>query len=316
MTIFNIFSKRNKKANSKNPEIYTYDTFPETFRVQVVHIWTHTIGDFSDRNQDHYKIQENYKLIVDALCSEYGVFELFVQANRGRRDYLAELANFFLQTKEALKVLDCIELSFEIIDKKTRDYNYLYRGDSSVRANDAISELNHRFKEHKIGYQFIENKIIRIDSEMLHVEAVKPALKFLNQKYYEGAQQEFLSAFDHHRHGRSKEALNDCLKALESTMKSICDKRKWKYDKSKANASDLIKLCLEKELIPSFWQQHFSSLRSMLESSVPTGRNKLSGHGQGSEPTIVPDYLVSYMLHMTASSIVFLSTAEENFGKH
>ena len=50
--------------------------------------------------------------------------------------------------------------------------------------------------------------------------------------------------------------------------------------------------------------------RSMLESSVPTGRNKLSGHGQGSTPTTVPDYLVAYMLHMTASTIVFLAEAE------
>ena len=40
----------------------------------------------------------------------------------------------------------------------------------------------------------------------------------------------------------------------------------------------------------------------MLESSIPTGRNKLSGHGQGTTPVSVPDYLVAYMLHMTAST--------------
>lgn len=50
----------------------------------------------------------------------------------------------------------------------------------------------------------------------------------------------------------------------------------------------------------------------MLESSIPTGRNKLSGHGQGTTPTNIPDYLVAYMLHMTASTVVFLATAEKN----
>jgi hypothetical protein len=50
----------------------------------------------------------------------------------------------------------------------------------------------------------------------------------------------------------------------------------------------------------------------MLESSIPTGRNRLSSHGQGSTPTTVPDYLVAYMLHMTASTLVFLTTADKN----
>jgi hypothetical protein len=50
----------------------------------------------------------------------------------------------------------------------------------------------------------------------------------------------------------------------------------------------------------------------MLESSIPTGRNKLSGHGQGTESTTIPNYLVAYMLHMTASTLVFLTTAEKD----
>ena len=66
------------------------------------------------------------------------------------------------------------------------------------------------------------------------------------------------------------------------------------------------------ELIPPFWESHYSSLRSLLESSVPTGRNRLGGHGQGTIPTTVPDHIVAYMLHMTASAIVFLAEAERS----
>jgi len=93
-------------------------------------------------------------------------------------------------------------------------------------------------------------------------------------------------------------------------MKAICDKRKWGYQPN-ATAKPLIQVCFDNNLIPSFWQQQLSSLRSMLESSIPTGRNKLSGHGQGTVPTVAPDYLVAYMLHMTASTLVFLTTAEK-----
>jgi hypothetical protein len=92
-------------------------------------------------------------------------------------------------------------------------------------------------------------------------------------------------------------------------MKAICDKRCWAYQ-SGATAKQLIQVCFDNNLIPSFWQQNFSSLRSLLESSVPTGRNKLSGHGQGSESISVPSHLVAYMLHMTAASIVFLAETE------
>ncbi len=191
----------------------------------------------------------------------------------------------------------------------TREHRYLRRHNAADIADKAIEELNKRFKEHGIGFQFTGNEIIRVDSELLHSEAVKPALKLLNQKHYGGAQEEFLVAYEHYRHGRYKESLNDCLKSFESTMKSICDKQGWKYQPN-VTSKGLIQICFDNGLIPAFWQQQMTSLRSLLESSVPTGRNKLSGHGQGSESVEIPEYLVAYMLHMTASTLVFLTTAE------
>ena len=98
-------------------------------------------------------------------------------------------------------------------------------------------------------------------------------------------------------------------------MKAICDKRCWQYDKDRSTAQALIKICFDNGLIPKFWEGHYSSLRSILESGVPTGRNKLGGHGQGTAPITVPDYLTAYMLHMTATTIVFLAEAEKELQK-
>ena len=175
----------------------------------------------------------------------------------------------------------------------------------------AIEELNGRFKEHVIGYQYCSPRIIRIDDELIHAEVVKPALRLLEDKHFAGAREEFLMAHEYYRKNNSKDALTNCLKALESVMKAICDKRGWSYDKN-ATAKSLIKVCFDNGLIPSFWDQHYSSLRSLLESSVPTGRNKLGAHGQGTKPVSVPNHLVAYMLHMTASAIVFLANAEQS----
>ncbi|MDW5375965.1 hypothetical protein R6258_03425 [Halomonas sp. HP20-15] len=313
MAIFDLFSKRQKALRGDVPDVYVYDYLPSPLRVQIVHIWADSIGGDSDYYDYTHgdRVRSGYKFIVDTLCREYGIFQLPTAEKYQDRMYLKELANFLLQEEDVERQLDVVELSFRYIDRLTREY-YLYRDDASKIADNAIDELNSRFKEHGVGFQFIEGEVIRVDSELLHIEAVKPALRLLNEKDYQGAQQEFLSAYEHYRHGKYKESLNDCLKSFESAMKAICDKRKWPYQPN-ATAKALIQVCFDHDLVPSFWQQQLSSLRSMLESSIPTGRNKLSGHGQGTTPTVVPDYLVAYMLHMTASTLVFLTTAEKNF---
>jgi hypothetical protein len=44
---------------------------------------------------------------------------------------------------------------------------------------------------------------------------------------------------------------------------------------------------------------------------VPTARNRLGGHGQGSEPVDVPEHVVAFVLHMTAATILFLAQASD-----
>jgi hypothetical protein len=239
------------------------------------------------------------------------VFSLAVTDNTGfgGRTHIEELAKFFLTEEDTEKVLDAVELSFRVIDHMTRNRDYLCRPNPSELADKAIAELNARFKEHGVGFQFVAGEIIRVDSELLHAEAVKPALALLQGAEYAGAQAEFLKAHEHYRHGNNKEALSECLKSFESTMKAICNKRGWKYD-ANATSKALIKCCFDNGLIPAFWSQHFSSLRAMLESAVPTVRNRLGGHGQGSEIVDVPANLAAYTLHMTAATILFLVQAE------
>ena len=309
MSIFDIFSKRQKRLRGELPDVYTYDNLPHSLRVQIVHIWRETLGKGEEL---HYreKVSEAYQFIVTTLQREYGVFQLHHNIG-GYSSASDELEEFFLDEKEIDKALDAVELSFWIIDIYTRTRDYLNRTDAAERADNAIEELNLRFREHGVGYQFESPQIFRIDSEYIHSEVIKPALRLLEQKHYTGAQEEFLKAHEHYRKGNAKEALSNCLNAFESVMKSICSKQSWSVDKN-ATAKDLIKICLDNDLIPSFWQSHYSSLRSLLESSVPTGRNNLSGHGQGMKPVSVPEHLVAYMLHMTASSIVFLGDSEKN----
>ncbi len=314
MGIADIFSKRQAHARGKVPDVYVYDDIPKALRVQVVHIWSQVLGD-----QDESAICPGplraYRDIVSTLRQEYGVYRLATPPNEfGARKWFVEMVMFLEAEQDAERILDIIELSFRVIDLATRDFSYLNRQNASDIADDAIETLNGRLREHGIGYRYENGRIIRIDSELLHSETVRPALALLQEPIYKGAQDEFLNAHAHYRAGRAKEALVDCLKAFESVMKVICDRRGWPIP-SRATANNLVATLFDHHLIPSYLEAHYNALRATLESGVPTVRNNNSGHGQGGTPITVPDHLVAYTLYMTASAIVFLVGSEKVLGK-
>lgn len=307
MPVFDLFSKRQKRLRGEVPDVYQYEELNQNLRTQIVHIWNDSLGGPED--YDVGRVSEIYKFIVNTLCREYGVFSLLKQNYHIEKFYF-EFVEFFIETKNLEHAIDCVELAAKCIDLLTREYSYMYRRNFDEIADQAIKEINERFDEHGFGFEYVSQEIIRRDSEFLHAEVVLPALRLLNSKGFKGAQEEFLLAHAHYRKGEAKSAMTECLKAFESTMKSICGKRGWDCGKN-ATAKNLIKICFDNGIVPAFWESHYSSLRSMLESGVPTGRNKLSGHGQGEKPVEVPRHLVGYMLHMTAAAIVFLVEAEE-----
>ncbi|MET0466894.1 MAG: hypothetical protein ABW007_27280 [Chitinophagaceae bacterium] len=304
MPIFDLYSKRQKRLRGETPDVFTYDAIPNALRVQIVHIWRDAIGEAGD----YYQLASDlYEQIHNTLCREYGVFRL----NKGSsRTWSGEVSNYFLTCGDTEKALDVIELVFHGIEVVTGDGDYRAQTEPTLTPDEAVAELNTRFLEHGVGYHFEAGQLIRKDSELIHTETVIPALHFLSEPEYNGANEEFLKAHEHYRHGRHKESLNECLKAYESTMKAICHKRRWAYGQNDT-AKKLIDICFVNGLVPSFLQTQITALKSVLESGIPTVRNKLGGHGQGAQQTIVPPHLVSYALHLTATTIVFLVESEK-----
>ena len=165
---------------------------------------------------------------------------------------------------------------------------------ASEVADAAISELNERFREHGVGYQFENDELMRVDSQLLHADVVKRALALLRESGYRGAEAEFLAAHEHYRHGRSKDALTECLKSLESVMKIICAKRKWKHD-PRATAKPLLDLLFGQRIDRRLLETAFLSILSVqstatawsLAADADSGsaerfrRNYAGKHGQG-----------------------------------
>jgi len=254
-------------------------------RVQIIHIIQGAL------NVERAEVA--FKSISKILCREYEVFQL----QRHFNDHSEEVFNFFLEEKNIDKVIDVIELTFKVIVKSVRD-------NPSQDQDSAIEELNARFKEHGVGYQFEQSSIIRVDSELLHAEVVKPLLAAMSSKKYKPALDEFHSAHEHYRHKRNKECLNECLKAFESTMKIICNDKGWAFDKNAAS-KQLIKVLFDNNFFPSYMQTQISAIKTLLESGTPTLRNKNSGHGQGLTVTVVEESMASYC-HLTATNLLFM----------
>lgn len=305
MPVTDIYSKRQKRLRGEIPNVYQYDSISREFRVQVIHILNDAMGEpyYGDFDNLIYPEgnYEAYEFIHNTLCREYAIFTFDANATT---DY-ERIVNFLLETDGAEKAIDVIELSFQIIDPNVHGFNTL-----KISPEEAIDELNQRFCEHGVGYQYESGKIIRVDSQYLHSESVKPALTMLSDQMFEGASAEFLSAHEHYRAKKYKECLNDCLKAFESCLKAICEKRGWAYG-GKDTANRLVEIVFKNKLIPDFMQSHFSALRKTLKAGVPTIRSELGGHGQGSREIFVPEHIAAYALHLTASNILLLAKAEE-----
>ena len=305
MKFYELFSKRQKRIRGEVPDVYQCETIPTELRIQIIHIWSDVWGqveyDYWGNSNNAYEV---YRFIHKTLCREYGMFSL------GKEEKPFEkVINFFLDTKETEKVIDVIEFSFRCFDPEVLDDTRLFS--PYIPPDKAINELNNRFREHGVGYQYESGQIIRVDSQLIHSEAVRPTLKFLSDPMYKGANEEFLNAHQHYRKHRYKECMNDCLKAFESCLKGICKKRGWHYDEKRHTAKDLIDIVFDNELIPTYLTSHFSALKNTLVSGLPTVRNREAGHGQGPEKIDVPEYLAAYALHLTASNILLLTKADE-----
>ena len=326
MPIFELFSKRKRKRErAGQPVVYQYDEIPEKFRVQVRHIWRDAIGTDLDEYEGGLTVRVWYA-IHDSMSRELGWPALGTEGNP--RDNCFQ----FLLKGDTEQVLDIIEVSFHFIERyfggykgRPKDmeantglscpaspYAGVVRGygmpDLPSPSDMAIEELNQRFLENDIGYQYQNGHIIRIDSEYTHSEIVLPALQLLNEPEFKPAMDEFLKGHEDYRRGRYEDAINEALKAFESTMKIICENRGWTVAPN-ATASGLIQTCLEHQLIPAALQRHLTSLRTTLESGLLTVRNRYSGHGDGVRTVEVPDYLAQYALNLAASNIVLLINA-------
>jgi hypothetical protein len=254
----------------------------------------------------HYSLAAIYRFVRESVTHEHGRDFLFSSL----LDHDEDVHECIRNEDNILVWLDVVELTFRLLERAASDYTRQQRDAVSIKipVHMAVEELNERFRRAGFGYRYEKGKLIRADSEFIHQEVTRPALLFLSDSRFAGAEQEFRSAHDHLKAGEYKDCCVDALNALESTMKAICNAKGWKYEKG-ARASDLMKILRRERLFPDFADLSFDQLFATLKSGLPTVRNEAGGHGQGATPVEVPAYVAVYALNLCASKICFLVEA-------
>ncbi len=311
MPIFDIFSARKcAAARSGQADVYQYESIPQTLRVQLQQIAMDALGPYSI-NTGYYSLSENnndtWEFIQKTLCRERGVHQL---AQRSANQF-EDVMNFIGGADAADDFIDVAELILRVLDIMGPKWGPYQREQLGIKqaAADAIEEVNERFRRAGVGFQFESGIFIRVDTEFLHGEVVKPALTLLGHKGFEGPNEEFREAHRHYRAGEYSQAVTSANKAFESAMKAVCTVKGWSYPKG-ARASDLVKVLRSHDLWPDYLDKSFDQLLATLSSGLPQVRND-EAHGQGPVPKVTPRYIAGYALHLAAANIVFIGEAAD-----
>jgi hypothetical protein len=295
------YSRRKRQLRGGGPDVYQYNHVPNPLRVQIIHIFSDAIGDYIESNYgaDHNKC---YDYLVNVLYKEFGVFKLVDDYPENSRE---EFFAWIQSESDIDRLLDGYELGLKLIDGYIRGNN-AFQHSVEMSPDDAIAEANARFQEAGIGYQYVSGEIIRVDSGFIHREAILPVLALLHDPTFAAAEKEYLAAHEAYRHGRLEECMVSCGNAFESVLKVIGAKRDWPI-KENDPAKKLIQAAVNAGFLATYSQESLTHLRCLMESSTPTFRNKLGGHGAGQVARDVPRHLAAFQLHQTAAVILFLA---------
>ncbi len=263
----------------------------EQLRTQLTHVILDAVGsgEFA---------QDGWGVVVDQYDREMGTTNL----GADRRNPPQWAVQAFLAVTDEVTGLDLTALGLIVAEEIS---NRMSSGDISlldikISPTQAVESVNRFLREAGVRYQFEGYRWVDVSSGYVYDQVIRPALDALDRDGFAGALEEFKSALDHARAGRTKEAATEATKALESTIKCICNKRGWTYPDN-ATAKPLFGVMVAHGLLEAWMENGFMG--------VVTIRNKATAHGQGTEPRPLPRHVAELAINLAASHIIALMEA-------
>lgn len=301
--IFDVFSGRAEEARGSQHEV------PETSRNRVM-LWCDEL--FSNRTapygQGDYRTTF-WEQIHQLLRYKHGKLQLS-EVSPPPSTPAEDILPFLYQCSGA-DFLDFLEYVFRVdcyFHVSQPEQEVVLELNEILRAGDLPYFVTDFVRQEETGVLFgrphtviktIEwPRVIMRESEVVHSEAIQPALSLLQRPEFRTANAEYLEALEDYRKGDFGDCLTKCGSALESVMKILCDQNGWPYN-DRDTASSLVKVVLANTSLDSYFEQALMI--------VATLRNRLSkSHGAGTAARQVPRHVAKYTANSTAAAILLL----------
>jgi hypothetical protein len=314
MPVFETYASRVTAAEKAGtPDVYTYDNLPPFLRAQLSQIFRDCIGPGWKGNARLYdSIPHNanklWEQITQVMDKEIQSFLEFDCPSYERTYDYGRCTAYLLRAGDLNGVLSFIEIcALVMIDLAGTDRgtsNAHFRG-ATADPGEGVVEINERFLRSGVGYQLENGRIIRVDSQYVHAEVVKEALRLLCEPKFATANDEFMTAHRHLREGKLRDCNTAALRATENVLKVICDGRGWIYEKGDT-IERLLAIVQREGLFPDYLGGYFANLIGAMKGGVPKIRDRQGGHGAAPGDKQVPDHIGAFALHLTAANIVML----------
>jgi hypothetical protein len=238
MPVFETYSSRMAAAaKAGTPDVYIFDRLPPFLREQISQILTACIGPGWQVSSDQLgssppNANEEWERIAIIMRREVESFSKSILPYDARYAY-GQCINYIkfggdLTGMLSLIAIGCQRMLDLAYSSDPWGHQRAERGATEDPA-EGVLELNERFLRAGIGYQFENGEVVRVDSQYVHAEVVKDALRLLHAPGFEGANDEFLKAHRHLREGNHRDCNTAALRAMENALKVICDARGWVY---------------------------------------------------------------------------------------
>jgi hypothetical protein len=311
---YELFSQRHPRRDDAFPPNPPQRTLPAQLCRNIATIFTETFGMYYDGELGigHEPVETTRLWLEFERCMlrESDEYALFAQQNNNVKANRRICA--FTQQATDKGVIDLLDVGIAVITQLAAPLQqkslFDWEGwNVRLSAKDAIDELDARLLKHGTIYRIVDNALVISTEEVTHELAVAPALHCLHGPGFGGARSEFHEALKAYRDGKYDQTLVKANHAFESTMKVIAKKMGWKYEET-ATAKKLIDVMTANGLLPPMRESAMKALASMLESDVPTMRNKMpsAGHGRGDRTEAIPEPIATYAMTASAANIRLL----------
>jgi len=279
-----IFSKRYKdylKSKSLNVE-----SISKTLRNRLWFV----VKEFDERNYEYQDIPTIITSIVkDELKHKYGCVQLecFVEGSiKYERKIAFSLHDFFINNYPT-DVFDTIELFYDELNPYDRD--------------EFQNKINSILEEERYPWILVRGLFFKIDSLFFEKHIYSKTEQFLADDNFAGALDEYKKAREYLTKGEYSEAILYSNKSFESVLKVITN-----------DDSGIAKKMIDGLLITSIYNElpddFVKGFGEKVLSALPFIRNKLSGHGQGSEIIKTPKCVAELAINLSGTYINFLIT--------